>query len=397
VTGTLRPRGPNAWELRVSAGRDPLTGKYRQVTRTFHGTKTAAKRSLAELAEEVDKGRHTGTGTATLGLLLDRWLELAAPGLSPRTVDGYRSNIDVHIKPWLGDVPVRKLCDEPARLDDFYAMLRRPHPTSPTDPTPRQALKPATVGQVHAVIRRACRQGVIWRWIPTNPASLATPGSREAPEQHPPAPADALRLIAAAGGDLGVLLRLAAATGARRGELCALRWRHVDLEGGNVRIERALVESGGQVIDKTTKTKNQRTVSLDADTLDVLRAHRAAWEARAAAIGATIGPASWLFSFAPDASEPMRPSSVTQAVRRLRDRLGLAGVRTHSLRHMHATQLLAARVPVKTVSARLGHTLVSTTLNIYAHSLDESDTEAAGIMGVLLAPPTDDEGPQRER
>ncbi len=69
-------------------------------------------------------------------------------------------------------------------------------------------------------------------------------------------------------------------------------------------------------------------------------------------------------------------------------RLGIEGVRLHDLRHLHATQLLAAGVAVRTVSGRLGHANASTTLNVYAHFLEASDRDAADVMaGLLEAPP----------
>jgi len=378
--GTLRERSPRSWEIRVSAGRDPLTGKYRAVTKTIRGTRKQAQAALTALQSEVDEGRHSGT-SGSLALLIGQWLDMVRPRLSPTTVDGYESIIRVHITPALGHV---RVCDlRPAMLDNFYVALTQP---------PRN-LAPSTVRQIHAVIRQACMQGVRWEWLPSNPASLASPPSPQPAEHHPPTPVDVLRLIDAATAwqpEMGVYLRLAAATGARRGELCALRWRHIDLDGGVVTIERAIIETGpGKSVwtEKSTKTGNRRKVSLDPDTLDVLRAHRAWWDATAAAMGTTIGPASYAFSREADGSEPWRPSGVTQAIRRLRDRLGLAGLRGHDLRHMHATQLLADGVPIKTVSGRLGHTLASTTLNIYAHALEAADQDAATSIGRTLARP----------
>lgn len=80
---------------------------------------------------------------------------------------------------------------------------------------------------------------------------------------------------------------------------------------------------------------------------------------------------------------------VTGNFRRICNRVGLTGVRLHDLRHLHATQLLAAGVPVRTVSGRLGHANAATTPNVYAHFLEASDRDAADVIGGLLQPPTD--------
>ncbi len=94
----------------------------------------------------------------------------------------------------------------------------------------------------------------------------------------------------------------------------------------------------------------------------------------------------FVFAQTADGSQPLHPDTITNGFRRLCDRAGIEGVRLHDLRHLHATQLLAAGVPVRTVSGRLGHANVSTTLNVYAHFLEASDREAANVIGGLLEP-----------
>ena len=94
---------------------------------------------------------------------------------------------------------------------------------------------------------------------------------------------------------------------------------------------------------------------------------------------------SFVFSHSPDGGQPIHPDNVTGAFRRLCKRLGVQGVRLHDLRHAHATQLLAAGVPVRTVSGRLGHASAMTTMDVYAHFLEESDERAASVIGDILA------------
>jgi integrase len=86
-------------------------------------------------------------------------------------------------------------------------------------------------------------------------------------------------------------------------------------------------------------------------------------------------------------SSPTRPGRVTLAFIRLCKQQGINGVRLHDLRHFSASRLLGAGVPVKTVSGRLGHANAATTLNVYAHFLENSDAEAAKVLGGLLRRP----------
>lgn len=106
----------------------------------------------------------------------------------------------------------------------------------------------------------------------------------------------------------------------------------------------------------------------------------------------TIAPDAYLFSPDADGRRPWRPDSVSGRFRDLRNRLGIAGCRFHDLRHGHGTYLLAAGVPVKTVSARLGHADASVTLRVYAHALEAADQDAAAVIGGLLASPPEVEG-----
>jgi integrase len=321
MRGSLRERRPGTWELVVSLGRDPLDGRYRQLSRTFDGTKREAQRALAELVTEVSAGRESGAN-ATVGDLLTQWLDLAAAQLSPTTLRTYQQIVRTRLGPAIGSVRVRKLRAQ--QLDQLYGALMRDGKLSPT-----------TVRQVHSVIRRALAQAVRWGWVPVNVAANATPPRARKPQLDPPAMADVQKILNGAfeeNTEFGVFLHLVAASGTRRGR------------------------------------------SLRRMT------------ARATACGTTLAEDAFVFSESADAKRPWHPDTPTARFVRLRHNVGLDNVRLHDLRHMHATQLLAAGVPVRTVSGRLGHANAATTLNVYAHFLEASEDQAATVMGDLLRP-----------
>ena len=187
----------------------------------------------------------------------------------------------------------------------------------------------------------------------------------------------------------GCFIRLAAATGARRGELCGLRWSDIDLKARSVRIDSAVIsttETG--VLEQDTKTHNARTVTLDPKTVAELRSHRARMQARASDTGCELGADGFVFSHEADGARCWRPDNVSTKWDRQRDRIGLAGVRLHDLRHFQATMLLRAGVPVKNVSKRLGHRNAATTFNVYAQYIEGDDHTAADVIGQLLSAPT---------
>jgi integrase len=185
---------------------------------------------------------------------------------------------------------------------------------------------------------------------------------------------------------LAPLLMLAALTGMRRGELCALRWTDVDLVRGELDVSRSIVVVPGGLAEKTTKNDRFRIVALDEVGVALMTHHRTVVEEWAKQAEVVIAPDGYVFSHAVDASKPFRPDNVTGFFTRVRDSLGLDDVRLHDLRHFTATQLIGAGVDVRTVAGRLGHSDPSVTLRVYSHALEERDRAAADVIGRVLIP-----------
>jgi integrase len=373
--GSLRKRpGRDAWELRVSAGRDPLTRRYRYVSRSFRGSKKEAEVALAQLLTEVSQGRGGLVGAdTTLAQLVEAWLELKRDSLSPTTWEGYAGKARFRLIPALGEIPVRKLTVE--QIDRFYRALSRD-----------ASLSASTIRQLHNILTGSLDQAIRWHWRSDNPARLATLPPVRSAELHPPSPDEVMSAIASASPEFAIFLRVAAAVGGRRGEIGALRWLAVDLESRELVISRALIESsGGTVLEKDTKSHQARRVALDEGTVTALAEWKTTCVARANACGIQLQQGSYVFSPEVDGSVPWKPFHWTSAWRRVRAKSGIdRSYRLHDLRHFAATRLLNAVVPVRTVSNRLGHARPATTLNIYAHFVPASDHVAAEVLGGLL-------------
>ncbi len=383
MRGNITAKVPGrVYELRVSLGRDPTTGKYRQRSLTVRGTRAEAERALRGLVEEVETGRARPVDpTLTLGSLLDEWLAFTeAAGRSPTTVERYRNVIEHQLKPALGDVALTRLTTK--AFDDLYRDLV-------------QRLQPSTVLKVHLVARAALARALKWGWIDRNPAADAQPPSARRSEITTPSRDQLAKLLATAEtGDpaFAMYLRLGAATGARRGELCALRWPDINLEEGKVVIERGIIVVAGGLQERPTKTHNRRVVALDHGTVRLLRAHRQREESTARACGLELEPTAFVFSRRPGGTLPLRPDNATATFAALARAAGIDGLSLKdATRHLAATRLIAAGVDVRTVAGRLGHRRASTTLDVYAHWLPERDREAAEIIGAELDdsdPPT---------
>lgn len=374
MPGSLRQRGPNVWQIRVSAGRDPATGRYRYVSRTVEGGKRAAQLAAAELALAVERG-HIRPLRGSVAELLEQWMaHLEVQGRAPSTLVRYRSAIAANIVPALGHIDVARL--SASDLDAFYAALLG------------RGLKPLSVRKCHAILSAALRQAVRWGWIDRSPIERASPPSSRSREIVPPTVAEVRILLERceqSNSDLASLIYVAVTTGCRRGELCGLRWSDVDLDGATLVVARSVSDTPGRVEVKETKTHQTRRLALDGSTVEVLRHQHGRATERALAVGVSFDADSYVWSQEVDGSEPYRPDRVTGAFCGLRNRAGLRHLTFHGLRHFSATALAGRGVGVRTIAGRLGHANPNVTLRTYAHFLDVADREAAAVMGDLAS------------
>jgi integrase len=269
-------------QVQVYAGRDPLSGRKRYVSRQVPGSGRAAmkqaKQIEAQLMAEVGAGRHQRSAM-TLAQLLDEWLawrESNGKPISPATLHGYRLVVETKIKPALGYLPVAKV--DARVLDRFYAALRK----AGNARTGGGKLSASRIRDVHAILSGALGLAARWGYVPFNAALLARPPApRNAARRLPTAEQARVLMAAAAQRDpeFELFVRLGAATGLRRGEVVALRWCDLDLDGaelsvsGNVLFVRGLV--GGFVRKGPKSEHGERLVALDARTVELLRGHRA--------------------------------------------------------------------------------------------------------------------------
>jgi integrase len=390
MKGSMRQRTNGAWELRVYVGRDPLTGTRCYVSRTVRGSGREAESALARLVTESLDQVHPATAS-TVGDLLEAWYDHFVEDWSPTTASNYRSLIDRRLLPAFGATKLAKL--QTRDIDRFYVALHR---RGGVDGGPLSA---ASVRRVHAVLHRALNQAVKWGHLTSNPASRASPPTERRRNLRIPTVEDLQDLFEAAelvNPQLPLFLRLAATTGARRGELVALRWRHLDAAQALLTIERSVVVGLDRyLVEKDTKTHQSRRVHLAGGTSDALVSMRSSREARCDELrrdlagfeSLVVSPDHFMFSHDHAGEHPWRPDYVSLAFSRLRTQLGLDSIRFHDLRHFTATALLTGGLDVRTVSGRLGHASSATTLNVYAHFLSGPDREAAEHMGKLFGDP----------
>jgi integrase len=371
----------------VYAGADPLTGKPRYVRETVK-SHSEAEKALTRLQGQVDEDRHP-RGDVTVRQAVAQWLEVA--DLADTTRERYEDLIRLYVLPVLGDRPADKL--DARVLEQLYARLQRCRDLCSGRRAAGHVCRPlstSTTRKVHYIIRAALGRAVRWGQLGVNRAELVDPPAPAATEPDPPSPEEAAALLNDAWQDpeWGLMLWLTMLSGARRGEVCALRWLDLDTTRAVLAVPASISQTKAGLARKPTKSEKGRRVSLDPYTLSLLAEHRARREQLCAALGVTLTPDSYLFSPDPDSGAPWPPRTVSQRYRTMARRLGLRSTRLHSLRHYSATELLAAGVDLRTVAGRLGHGSGGTiTLKTYAAWVDHADRRAAETMAVLLPRP----------
>jgi integrase len=406
----MREKAPGRWELRVYVGRDPVTGRPKQISRVYTaprrepgaGKREAAKK-LAALVAEVEKGTHGGS-SSTLGELLDEYIaHIERMGRAPTTLYGYRRIVAKRIGPALGSKRLDKLTAHD--LDRFYADQLA------------SGLGDRSVHHIHRQISAALRQGRKWGWVATNVAEDATPPKLRRAEMNVPSPEQVTALIAEAARpetrapEMAAVITVLALTGMRRGELCGLRWSDMDWQGSAVNVNQAIWQTGEGMGAKAPKTHQARRLVLGENAVAVLADRHARARTDAEMAKVKLPDSAYIFSPDVDGAGPIHPDSVSQAFRRITRRMeepALAKLREanpkstradlaasdrwdfrlHDLRHYTATQLFAAGLNPKTVADRLGHADPSVTLRVYTANTDAQAQEAADSLeaGLVLPP-----------
>jgi integrase len=306
-------------------------------------------------------------------------LAVYAATVKPKTLAGYRHDIDHYIVPRMRLQALR-----PAVISKLYRDLAEHGGRD------GRVLSATTVSHIHRTLRKALAAAVdIEQLLAANPAarSKRPRNSQAEPIQVWTAQQLGTFLTAAHDHRLFAFYRLAAYTGARRGELLYLRWEAINLDAAEATFGGSTAVVRGQRVEGTTKGGRSRTISLDRDTVAVLREHRRQQVEERLAAGLAWTDTSGLI-FVTRWGEPLYPDTVTALMTKLIKRHNkpvtppakpLPHARLHDLRHLHATTLLLAGVPVHVVAARLGDADPAVTLRVYSHVLREHAAEVGDI------------------
>ena len=362
------------WKFQMYVPLDPEHPDLGE-TRLTRGGFTSLERAQDALSEALRKKARSEKfqgKTPTIAAYAEHWI--ASLRLADSTINGYRKIIRNHIAPDLGNTRLDKLTA--TRIGAHYRELEK-HGRKDR-PGRGKPLSANSIHKVHVVLGAMLDAAVDDGLIATNPAkkrrTVNAPTSSQVRAEKPEIvtwTGEQLHTFLmwnkeTVGDELFPLWRLIAYTGMRRSEALALTWNDINAKTGRISIRRA-VNTEDWAVTKTTKTGSARVIDVDTETLRILASYKTA----RAEVSFTLVKAD-AYVFGDDEGKLRSPDAMTSRWdRRLR-----AIVKTHptlprvtlkGLRHTHATLLLELGEHPKVVQERLGHSTITTTMNIYSH------------------------------
>jgi integrase len=376
MRGYIGKRGKGSWRVKFDLEHDPVTGKRRYHTETVRGTRKDAEAALAKRLHELTEGRYVAPTVETVGSYARHWLENIAPvDRSPLTQARYRTLIQVHIIPGIGEVPLKNLTGK--TIDAFYARLRQ------AGRRYGGGLSSSTMGNLHRLLALLLKSAVKARLLAVSP--IGDVQTKPKPKRQDIVILDEGELAALLdhlqGTHLHLPALLSAYTGLRRGEICGLRWRDLDFAKGTLRVAQQVQNIKGELVILIPKTASSRRVVRVPDTIMVaLKQHRAKQSQLRLELGLGKDTFDLVFNdplgrrLDPDAFSKVFTTTVSP----------ITPVTFHALRHTHLTHLLREGVPVHIVASRAGHANANITLSTYAHLLGGDDERAAAQAEAML-------------
>ena len=381
------------YRIRVSCGYDS-TGKQLIKSTTYKPAPSMTKKQIEKelnrqatlFEEQCQTGLYSQQGNTKLSDFIPQYLDIvkSTGTLSPTTLVSYERVIEVYIIPALGHI---KLSDiKPIHVQRFIQQL-----TDDVVSTGKRGagnmLSPATVRRYYVVLQsilgRASKLGLI-AFNPASSEKIDLPPIRQK-EVDIFTKEDMAKIITALNNEATIyqaLIHLAITTGARRGELLALKWDCIDLDNLTVKIKHSNYRlTGEETKTKSTKNNKQRTVSIPDYCAEILKAHKSNQLEKRFQVGDQWQNQDWVFT--QWNGTPMEINTPSHWFKKFLKKNNIPHCKFHALRHTSATLLLAKGINIKTVSSRLGHSQLSTT-NIYLHNIEEAEREAASSFTDIL-------------
>lgn len=367
--GTIYQRPDGRWCAQIPIGYEG--GKLKRKT-VYGKTEDEVWQDLVKIQRDKQQGLPIVTKGQTIGKFLEGWLEDSVkPSVREQTYKTYESTVRLHIIPVIGKVALDKLTPQ-----DVQRMMRE---------AAKKDFTATHVAYCRTILRIALNKALKWGLVARNVAALADPPKRQRYDAQYLTVDEARRFFKVVRSDrLEALYVVTTTLGLRKGEVCGLRWQDIDLDNGELTVRYQLQRVGGkkQLVEPKID-RSRRTIALPPFVVTALRAHEVLQRA-----DRKWAASKWQehgLVFTTSIGTPLEQSNLSRAFHALLDTAGIPRQRFHNLRHSAATLMLAQGVEAPAIMAVLGHSHISTTINLYAHVMPEVKRDAADRMEALFA------------
>lgn len=372
--GTIRQRKDGRWEARYSCGYDPKTGK--PIRKSVYGlTQKEVREKLTSAIKSIDDNTYIAPKTITVESWLDTWLkEYVKSSVKLLTFTSYDTISRVHIKPTLGRIKLQAL--KAPQIQALYNSLLA------------EGKSPKTIKNIHGVLHKALDKAVKIGYIQTNPAAVCDIPRIEKKEIKPLNTDDISRFIKRLQTvEYKNLYLTTLFTGMREGEVLGLTWDCVDFERGTITINKQLQKektSGAKYYIAETKTSKIRVLTPAPYVMSLLKEEQTKQKQNRLRLGYLWdNPLNLVFTT--ETGRYIAFSTVYKRFKRIVTELGVPDARFHDLRHTYATLALQEGDDIKTVQTALGHSTVSTTLDIYSHTTETMKEKSSQRMNNFIS------------
>ncbi len=375
MKGTLEKRG-DKWRMRVVVGYNELGNPIRRSRIANSTSKREAQKELALFIAEIELGEYIEPSRMTFKEFVNEWEQkYAKQHLKETSLHIYKHTIKTHFLPAFGNKQLRD--------------IKTIHMVTFIQQSLDKGLKSSTVHKQHALLKSIFQKAREWDFIKKSPMDGATkpkvlkteiqPFNREEIIQI-------LNLLEQETPEYKLLFQLALITGMRRGELLGLEWKHIDFDKSVIYVKQALSCVRRNYIVGTPKTKSSiRSIPIPTLFIEKLRQFKLYCREKRMSIANKWVDGKHDFVFT-HSGHAMSPERVSTKWKEFLEEHQFRHINLHGLRHTSATFLLSEGENMKVISQRLGHSNIGTTMNIYAHVLEETEKRASSHFDKLLAP-----------
>lgn len=374
------------YRIDIEKGRR-FDGSRNRIVETINGTLKEAVERRDELLYEVRHSKIKPDSNMTLLEYSKLWLkDYAEVNVKPSTLNGYRNCLNAHILPRFKDY---KICDITVyELEKFYNDLRKTKSKNPDGNGNYKLLSESQVRHQHSLLCVMLNTAVKWDFLEFNPClKLTKPPTvtRKEMQFYDEKELQLLfRHLEYEDLTFKTAIYLLVLGGLRRGECLGLMWELVNFQEKTITIKNNLlnIRGKGVYLDTPKTKKSLRTVTLPDVCFSLLKELKEKQE-----IMKDMFKGSWNetdFVFKDEFGNYYNPSRLSRNWSSFMKKHNLKHIRLHDLRHTCATYLLSHNTPIATVSKKLGHSNIYTTLDVYTHAVDSDDVEASNLLNNMV-------------